>query len=185
MGLLTPDDIPTIEPEIVYAGQTIKWTRSFSDYPSDEYTLKYYLSGPASVTLIGAQYGTTTDHLISVTSATSAAYVFGIYQWQAYAEKGAGATLEKYFISSGFLTIKTTAGKSHAKTMLDKYETAIEALTLNGASSFSVAGKTYTSRDLAELRRERNMYRDEYQAECDKERMSFGRSASNRLYTRL
>jgi len=183
--MLTPNEIPAVEPEIIYAGQTLKWTQSLADYPSDEYTLKYYLSGPASVTLTGAQYESTTDHLISVTAANTAAYVYGIYSWQKFAEKGAGASLEKFLIASGFITIKTTAGKSHAKTMLDKFEAAIQSLSVNGAKSYSIAGRSYTARDLAELRRERNIYKSEYDAECEKEQMTQGRVTRNRLYSRL
>lgn len=185
--MLTPSSIPDTEPELVYAGQTIKWTKSLSDYPSDEYTLKYYLAGPASLTLTGSQYESTTAHLISVTAAVSAAYTYGIYQWQSYAEKGAGETLKKYFIASGFITIKTAAGKSFAKTMLD----AIESILTNSATSKDLdlvsknLGGTSITRDRDKLMQYRDKFRNEYNAELSNENRIAGKGTGSKIRVRF
>jgi hypothetical protein len=181
-----PVDTPTTEPELVYAGQTVEWTRSLSDYPATSYALKYYLTGPASITLTAAAYNTL-DHKISVTSATSAAWIYGIYTWTAYAEAGAGATAEKWFIGTGFLTVKTAAGKSFAKTMVD----AIESILSGSATSKDLdlvsksLGGVSLSRDREKLVKWRDKYRSEYQSEIDAENRLQGKSTNSKIRVRF
>jgi hypothetical protein len=168
---------------MVYAGETIQWSKSLADFPATEYTLKYYLTGPASLTLTAAAYNTT-DHLVTVSAATSAAYIYGIYAWIAYAEKGAGATLEKYRIGTGFLTIKTAAGKSHAKKMLDAIEAFLEGQTVSDVESYTIGGRSINKMKREELMKWRNTYRAEYQAELANENRINGKSTNNRVLLR-
>lgn len=176
--------IPTVEPEIVRAGETLTWSKSLADFPASEYTLKYYLTGPASVTLTASAYNTT-DHLISVTAATTAAYTYGIYEWNAYAEKGAGASAEKYFVQSGYFTIKTSSGKSHAKTMLDAIEAFIVGQSVADVESYSIGGRSITKMSREDLLKWRNHYRSEYASEKANEDRVQGRSSNNRVLTRF
>ena len=183
---LTPTNIPDTEPEIVFAGQTLQWTRSLSDYPADTYVLKYYLSGPASITLTATAYNAT-DHLISESSVTTSAWTYGIYSWQAYAEATVDAVAQKWTVGAGFLTVKTAAGKSFAKTMLD----AIEAiLTGRGTSkdldlvSKSPGGSANMSRDPEFLMKLRDKFRAEYQTELDRESRINGKSAGSKIRVR-
>jgi hypothetical protein len=177
---------PDTEPEIIRAGETIAWTRSLPDYPATEYTLRYYLNGPAAYTLTATAYNTT-DHLISEAAASTSAWVFGIYSYEAYAEKGAGATLERYFISSGFFTVKTAAGKSFAKTMVD----AIEAILSGRATNKDLdvvaknLGASSISRDPAELMKYRDKFMDEYRAEVEAENMAQGKGSGRLIRYRF
>jgi hypothetical protein len=180
---LTPTSIPATEPELVYAGATIQWTKSGSDYPSDEYTLNYYLSGPANITITGSQYESGTDHLISVTAAVSNAWDYGRYSYQAYAEK----TGEKWFVGSGFITIKTAAGKSFAKTMLD----AIEAILGNRADKGTVdmVAKGLGDKNIQKrpdlLMTWRDKFRAEVSAETASEDRAQGRAAGSKVLLRF
>jgi len=177
---------PTKEPEIVRAGETMEWVRSWSDWPASSYTVKYYLTGPASITLTAAAYQTT-DHLVSVTAALTAAYTYGLYDWAAYAESGAGASALKYFLESGQLLIKTAAGKSHAKTMLD----AIEDILEGRATSKDVdllsknLGSSSISKDPELLIRLRKQYKAEYLSELAFENMVQGKASGNRVLMRF
>ena len=181
---LTPTSIPAAEPELIYAGQTLQWSRSLSDYPADTYTLKYYLSGPADVTLTAAAYNTT-DHLISETAATTAAWTYGIYEWRCFAE--ITATGEKRFVDKGFITVKTTAGKSHAKTMLDAIEAILEGratskdldLVAKGIGDVNIAKKPEL------LIQWRNVYRSEYSAEVANENRINGKSTNSKIRVRF
>jgi hypothetical protein len=179
-------EIPSIEPEIIRAGETLTWSRTLPDYPATDYTLRYYLNGPAAYTLTATAYNTT-DHLISITAAATAAYVFGIYSWDAYAEKGAGASLEKYFITSGFFTVKTAAGKSFAKSMVD----AIEAILSGRATNKDLdvvaknIGASSISRDPAELMKYRDKFLDEYRAEVEAENMAQGKGSGRLIRYRF
>jgi hypothetical protein len=180
-------ELASIEPELIYAGETVEWYRSFSDYPATEYTLKYYLNGPAAITLTAAAYQTT-DHKITVASAGtggSSTWAFGIYSWQAYAEKGSGDTIEKYFIGSGFLTVKTVAGKSHAKKVLDAIEALMEGRTVSDVENYTIAGRSLTKMSVDDLIKWRNKYKAEYLAEQANENRIQGKASGNRILMRF
>lgn len=141
-------DIPSSEPTRMHAGATTQWTKSISDYPAPTYTLKYYLTGPADLTIAGAQYGTSTDHLVSVSATQSAAWIFGKYTWQSYAEKGSGDTLERYYLGAGSVQIDTVTGKSDARVIYDDLIAKYKSLASTGmqVQSYSISGlaMTYT-----------------------------------------
>ena len=179
-------DIATTEPTIIRAGETLTWSKSLSDYSATEFTLKYYLTGPASLTLTAAAYNTT-DHLVSVTATLTAAYTYGIYDWEAYAEKGLGATLEKYFISSGKVLIKTAAGKSFAKTMLDSIEAILEGRATSKDLDLVAKGLggANISRDPDKLMRYRDKFLAEYQSEVSAEATGQGKASGKRTLVRF
>jgi len=95
--------IPTFEPVIVTAGDTIAWTRAFSDYPASAgWTLKYRLINAAGkIDITAAASGA--DHAVTVSAATSAAWAAGTYAWQAYVEGGGS---ERYTVGTGSIVIK-------------------------------------------------------------------------------
>jgi hypothetical protein len=182
-------DIPSVEPQIIYAGETIQWTRSFADFPANEYTLKYYLThatGSPQPVLTASAYNTT-DHLVSVSATDSAQWTYGIYSWTAYAEKGAGGTLERYRVDTGFLTVKTLTGKSFAKIMLD----AIEAILTRSATAKDLdivaksLGGTSISRDRDKLMAYRDRFRAEYQSELETERALEGKATGRNVLFRF
>jgi hypothetical protein len=163
-------DIPSTEPEIIFAGETVQWYRSLSDYPATDYTLKYYLTGPAAITLSAAAYNVT-DHLVTVSAADSSSWAYGQYSWASYAEKGAGATLERYRDRTGTIIIKTATGKSFAKTMLDAIEAILESrATRKDLDTVAKGlGGSSVSRDPKLLMEHRKKFREEYLAELAEE----------------
>lgn len=122
--------IPTTEPKYFYAGDSVTWKISNSDYPaSSGWTLKYDLvkSGTAVLTLTTSASGA--DHLISIASTVTALYTAGEYFWRSYVTK----STEKYGISEGFIEIKTnltaaTTGydfRTTAKRVVDALESIL------------------------------------------------------------
>jgi hypothetical protein len=94
--------IPTTEPAVVTAGDTIAWTRSLSDYAaSSGWTLKYRLINAAGKIDITAS-ASGADHAVSVSAATSAGWTAGTYAWQAYVEKSG----ERYTVGTGSIVVK-------------------------------------------------------------------------------
>lgn len=179
-------DIPSSEPSYVWAGTTIQWTKSFDDYPSDEWTLKYQLSyGSNQLVLTGTQYGTTTDHLIQVAAATSQTWTHGPYTWALYAEQGTGPTLSRYFLSSGALTVKSFTGRSHVKEVLDAIEALLEGRAGADVDSYSIQGRSIAKMRIEELLKWRSHYKAEYQAELDAERVAQGLESSRRVGVRF
>jgi hypothetical protein len=189
-------DIPTIEPTEIIAGDTLTWKKSLSDYlPGDGYTLKYRLINTAGKLDITAT-ASGSDHLISVTAATTAAYAPGTYTWTSYVEKGSGAELERHTISTGTIKVLPSlatqaAGydtRSHVKKVLDLIEAAIEALQL-GMKNYTITtgggSRSYTQDDIPQLITLRDKYKIEYQRELDAERLKQGRGSSRRVGVRF
>jgi hypothetical protein len=177
-------DIPSTEPRYIRAGETVKWSKSLPEFLATEYTLKYYLTGPASVTLTATAYNTI-DHLVTILPTASAVLVYGLYTWESYAEKGTGETLEKYFVSSGQVLVKTAAGKSHIKKTLDALEALIEGRATDGMDNFSLGGKSVSRMDAAELLKWHSKYTILYRDELAAEKVAQGFPDSRRVGVRF
>jgi hypothetical protein len=145
-------NIPTIEPESFIAGDTVKWTRSFTDYKaSDGWVLKYNLRGTASINLTATASGD--DHLISIAAAATAAYTAGQYKWIATVEKES----ERYTVDEGYTEIKenyaTAASITDEMITLQAQLAAIDAYVATNYkhSSYSIAGRSLTQYSVADL----------------------------------
>ena len=189
-------EIPTIEPQSIRAGDTVKWTKSLADYPASAgWTLKYRLinsAGKYDITATAAG----DDHAVTITAAVSAAYPPGTYQLQAYVEKGSGGSREQYTI--GTATVKVlpnlagqSAGydtRSHVKRTLDSIEAAIEALDF-GVKSYTIAiggaSRTFEKRDIPELITLRDKYKSEYAQELAAERIAKGLGRGGQVRVRF
>ena len=92
--------VPTIEPDSVVSGDTITWSRTLADYPAGTWTLKYRLiNADGKIEITATASGT--DHLVSVSSETSANYATGTYTWTAWVEK----TGERHTVAGGTMTV--------------------------------------------------------------------------------
>ena len=174
-------DIPTEEPKIIRAGDTVKWTRSHGDYPASEsWELKYYIlkDGVELTTITASADGD--DHSITITAATTTAWAAGRYFFQGRFEKGS----EKYTEYEGIIEVRTElAGSSghewriHAEQALEN----IEAILLNKATadnySYTVAGRSLSKYSWAELMD----MRDRYKAELSRFNRKYGNSRPGRI----
>jgi len=166
-------------PSVLTAGDTFAWTDSLSDYLAPTYTLKYSLwkYGKAVITITATADGT--DHDIAVSASTTAAYAPGEWQWTAYAEKGAGGSLERYTIDTGKVTIKPyVAGasssadlRSHAQKMLDGIEAVMQGRATHAELSLTINGKSIQFLKPSELEAWRNTYRREVNREASVDSM--------------
>jgi hypothetical protein len=97
--------IPTIEPQQVRAGDTLRWTRSFGDYPaSDGWVLTYRLINAAQkydIAAITDSDGRGFD--VVIPAATSKTYAPGDYSWVATVTKA--ATSERVTVAQGRITV--------------------------------------------------------------------------------
>lgn len=188
-------DIPTDEPLAVRAGDNWAWDREFDHFPpSDGWTLKYALvkSGVAVISFDATTSGT--KYQVRRTATQTEAYAAGVYAWQSWVEKGAGAATERYTLDTGTIEVLprfsalSGAGtdlRTHAKKMLDAIEASLEGRATKAQKSYSIAGRTLEYLTPKELTEWRNYYRSEYQKELNAERISAGEAPKNRLLTRL
>lgn len=134
--MATPE-IPTVEPSVFVAGDTLKFTREHSDYlPADGWVLSYAMvNASAQIAITGSDNGDGT-HLINVAAATTASWSVGVYRWQAYVTKS--ATSERYRVGIGEIEIRTnfaaqTSGYDARSTWVQTLD-ALEAAMLTLAS---------------------------------------------------
>lgn len=151
-------------PSTLRAGDTWDWDESLSDYPATTWTLKFtfYRYGQVAKTVTASASGT--DFSITVSAADSAAYTTGDWMWTAYVEKGAGASLERYTVGEGVLSVKpslagataTTDHRSYWQKVLDAAEAALLVFAAKGHATITIDGKSVSYKRMAELTSLRN-----------------------------
>ena len=182
--------IPTNEPRIILRGDTIKWSKSFADYPATTWSLKYALRGAGSIDITAAASGS--DFLVTLTAAITAAYVIGGYSWSSYVEQGA----ERYTVASDSLAVKenpTAAAlvgvetRSDAQVILDNLLAAYKTYTASQGiiQSYKIGEREAVFKDVEKLRKEINEARWEVAKEKQAARLAARLGGNlNRILTR-
>ena len=94
-------DIPSKEPTKIRAGDSLKWTKSLTDYPASIWTLTYSLvNAEQSITIIAS--AEVDEHIVSVLPAVTANYRTGRYTYIGRVTNGT----ESYTASEGFIYIE-------------------------------------------------------------------------------
>ena len=145
-------DIPETEPTEIIAGDTLRWNKALADYPADDsWVLKYSLRGPSVIDITATASGAT--HAVSVAVTVTANYIAGDYTWVAKVTKAT----EAYTVGSGRTTVTQDVSaisgnvdlRSDAQIAYDNAMTIWQSVKLHG--SYSIAGRTYTSRHMTEI----------------------------------
>lgn len=181
-------DIATNEPMEITAGDTVKWTRSLSDYlASDGWVLTYALRNEAgSIDITASADGD--NHLVDVAASVTAGWPAGSYSWHGYVTKAA----ERYSVDTGHIEIKQNLaatvshdGRSHVKKVLDAIEAVLEERATEKQLAYSINGRTLSLTPLAELYTLRSQYIQEYRREVNAERLANGLGSSRKVLTRF
>lgn len=157
--------IPSVEPTSFRAGETVEWTKAVSDYPNtDGYSLVYRFGGPTELANVTATNEADGTYSITITAATTLPLAAGAYQWTAHAEKGAGASLERYPVASGTMVVLSRLGAkvvSHAVKTLAVIEAALEGRLTGDMESYTIGNRQITKIPIKDLYSMRAMYRAE------------------------
>lgn len=117
------------EPTLITQGERIAWTRTFDDYPADEYTLEYRFRGNGTgFDVTGTADGIDFDAIVPATASLAA--TIGKYRWQAWLTEIADSTNKNMILEGtvemlrGFASGTTTAidMRSTAKQILDEID---------------------------------------------------------------
>ena len=183
--------IATTEPGLIVKGDTIKWIKTLADYPAPTWVLKYAFRGAGSIDVIANAAGS--DHSITLSAASSAAYLVGAYSWSAYVEQVG----ERYTIGSGSSTVKenpTAAGlvgaetRTTARVILDALLAAYKTYAAsNGAvQRYQIADREMEFKDSASLLKDIQYWRAEVENEEHAVRLAAGLGGNpNRIFTRF
>lgn len=177
-----------MEPNKIFAGSSLSWTRSISYDSGDGYSCEYYLYNGQhrhSLTTECSLDGTT----LTVTAATNAtaAWAPGSYQWVLFAVKSG----ERIRLASGWLQVEPdiTAsdydGRTHTKRVLDSIEAVIEQRATKDQEAYSIAGRSLSRTPIEDLVKLRDKYRQLYQQELDAEKVANGLTSSKIIRVRF
>lgn len=177
---------PQREPSTLVAGDRIAWKRTDlgTDYPPADYALSYEArlegTGTTKISISASEDGS--DYLVEVSQTTSAAWIPGTYQWDAYMTRSADS--ERVRVDSGSFEVEPNRAtssddpRSHAKIMLDAIEAQLEGRATDrqlDILSYSLPSRA-ASRDPAQLRSWRNYYAQLVRNEANAERVGNGGS---------
>lgn len=181
--------IPTIEPTSIVAGDTLSWQRTLADYPATTWTLKYrFINATTKIDITATASGT--DHLVAVTSTTSAAYTAGTYTWTAWVEK----TDERVTVGGGILVVQaniaalnTLDARTDAAKIVDQLMAAYKTYTeSNGlVAEYEVAGRRMKYRSAAEILTQLNFWESRVNTEKKAARIAAGLGGGGKVLVRF
>ena len=176
-------------PEEFTAGDTVKWAKSFSDYPfSDGWIITYYFANATEdFEIAGAEYQTN-DHLFNLIRSLTTGKTAGQFNYEAYAIlSGERARVDwgKIQLLADFSGGDPVDSRSLVKKTLD----ALDALLLNKASrdqlDVEIVGRKIKKMSPDELLKWRSLYKSEYKSECDADKVAKGEGSGRTVQTRF
>ena len=185
-------DVPIGAPDVIRAGDTIKWDADWPDYlPADSWSGFYELVNAAGT--IDAQVTGSTNgsyHRFEIAAGVTTAWSAnaGELFYIGYVSKAG----ERFTLDRGSLIVRadlevtaTHDGRSHVKTVLDAIEATIEGRASKDQESYSINGVSLARTPLAELIDLRLKYLAEYETEKRKLAIEKGEGHSGRVRTRF
>lgn len=148
-------------------GDTLKWYRTFSDYPvSEGWVLTYAFRGPGELNLSSEVTDDDNQFVIVVPAATSALLPAGVYEWVAYVTLAG----ERYTAAAGSVVVEenlVAVGpfESEAVKQLRIVEAAIEGRLTADTESFAINGRSVNKTPIETLYKIRNKLRWEVYGE--------------------
>ena len=180
--------IPTSTPLRLYAGDTLEFKISLSEYPASDSWILYYVLVNSSAKIT---FNSTADgdvHLIDIAPATTANYTAGTYSWQSYVSNGT----DRYTVDSGEMVIKadyseqtTLDDRSVIKITLDALESTLQGRASKTQSKVKVGDKEIQYLTHSELIKAIESYRKWYDQEKVAEDLLNGNSTKSKVYTRF
>ena len=192
-NLFDASNAPTTEPEVVSPGDFIQWKRTDlgGDYPPASYTATYVAritaGGNTEIQVTGTTSGS--DYLFTVSSATSADFVPGLYHWQLEIVRNSDSNRiiidRGYFTCTPDLDANGADPRTHAEIMIAKIESILSGKADSDVASYSIAGRSLSKMSFRELTDARDYYRKEYQREVIAERIRKGQGTGATVQVRF
>ncbi len=185
-------NLPTREPQVFTAGDTLTFVRQVSDYPASAgWALSYVLRGPTTIRSNAVTYSTS-DYLIYESAANTSNWTAGVYSLQAYVTNSGGY---RYSVDTWFpkITVKPDPSKyvegsasnlTFAQRTLIAVESAIESLSSKKVATASVNGQSYSIQNIQALNSLRQRMREEVRSEEDAINYAAGLGVSKNILVR-
>ena len=180
-------EIPSVQPEQITVGNTLKFTFDAGDYTPDVYTLTYHLANAGgSYSVTGSDNGDGT-YLVHATAATTEGWLNGDYSYYITATDGT----DRYTVTSGSVTLLPDPasgnfdGRSHVKRTLDILESVVESRVEKDTVSYSIGGRSISKMDMADIQALYDKYKALYAQEQQAERLAKGLGSSRKIKIRV
>ncbi len=178
------------EPTKIVSGDTLKWKRSFSDYPASTWTLTYELRSKdsgGSITLTATADGD--DHSVTVPATTTSGWNAGDYSWDAYMTSGS----ERKRVDRGIIQVlrnlataaATFDDRSWVKIILDALEAALQGRASDLQLSYSINNRSIQHMSWEERIAAHNHFKNLYESEKDALELEKGLKTGNKVRTRF
>ena len=150
------------------AGDTVKWTVSYSDYPASSWSLIYYFKRPSEPTVEVQASASGTDFSVTISAEDSTQFKAGRWQWHARAEKQSEGAIVAQSGSVDVLPDPSAVdiGDSFAVKALELVEASLAGDLVTAQESISITGVDITKMGISE----RFDLRDRLKAEVSRER---------------
>jgi hypothetical protein len=180
-NLFDSANYPTREPTALQAGDLWAWKRTdlVTDYPSSAYNLSYIARREITGEKISiSTTGSTEAYTVSVSSTTTDNYEEGRYHWVAYITRTSDSA--RIEVDKGVFEVapnRSTSSadpRSFAQIALDNIETYLKDPTNLAAASYSIAGRSLSRWNRADLLTERERLKGEVTRERRAEQIAKG-----------
>ncbi len=189
-NLFDSANYPTREPASLQIGDLWAWKRTdlVTDYPSSAYSLSYVLRREITGERIAiSTTGSTTAYTVEVVSNTTDDYEPGRYHWVAYITRTSDSV--RIEVDRGVFDIAPNSStdsvdpRSFAQVALDNIETYLKDPNNIAAASYSIAGRSLSRWNRADLYVERERLKGEVVREqrAEQIRKGLGTNATIRV----
>lgn len=190
-NLFDTDNYPESEPLRAVVGDRLGWKRpDITDaYPTTAYTLKYEFhlqsEGATTPETVTASKDSS-EHVVTIDSATTGGYTAGEYEWRAIIVRDSDS--EEIVVDRGYLTFRDDSGdlRSHNYVVLQKIRSVIEGTASKEDQSYSVAGRSLSRRSMSELIELESLYARRWADELAETDRENGRTRRNtRVFVKM
>jgi hypothetical protein len=175
---------PTSEPQRLQAGDRWAWKRVdlSGDYPTASYSLSYVARRDGTGERIAITASETTEgYIVEVASTVTADYAPGRYQWSAFITRTSdGARAEV-----GYGSFEVGANRATSQVMLDNIEAYLKDPSNLSAASYSIAGRSLSRWNRADLLEERDRLKAEINREVQAEKLRKGLGTNQQIRVRF
>jgi hypothetical protein len=182
----------TSMPSELFAGDSMRWTQTVSDYPASEgWTLTYTFKDATGIKLEKDATASGDDYLVTITPAETVVFMPGGIGWAAVVENADRS--ERRTVGSGYLLVRTNpaegAGvdpRSIARQALDAIESTMLGASSQAEGTITYAdGKSIVYRNLKELEGHHAFWANKVRQEEKASRIAQGLDSGNNIRIRF
>lgn len=191
-NLFDSTNYPTKEPDVLSVGDRWAWRRTdlVTDYPSASYSFSYIARKEGTGERIAiSSTGSSTGYTVEVASTVTANYVAGKYFWTAYITRTSDSA--RIEVGSGYFDIKPNRAtdssdpRTTAQICLDNIEAYLKDPNNITAASYSIAGRSLSRWNRADLLTEREKWKGEVVREQQAAKLAAGMLTNSTIRVRF